>query len=61
MNTTELMELIAEMLHDQQSEGEVELHSIRTFQDAGIMTTDEGIVVKLEDDSEFHITVQQTR
>lgn len=34
------------------------LSYIRTFEEAGILTNDKGLVVKLEDGAEIHITIQ---
>ncbi len=33
----------------------------QAFEDAGVMTRDSGVVLKLDDGSEYHITIQQSR
>jgi hypothetical protein len=38
---------------------EVEIDSVETFEAAGILTRDKGLVVKLNDFSEFFITIQK--
>ena len=35
--------------------------NVGTFADAGVTTNDAGLVVTLEDGSEFHVTVVQSR
>ena len=35
--------------------------SVRTFEDAGVMTYDKGLVITTEDGSEFQITICQSR
>lgn len=35
--------------------------SIRTFEDAGVLTTDRGLVLRLSNGQEFQITIVQSR
>lgn len=36
---------------------EMDVQSVRTFQDAGILTNDEGLVVQLQNGESFQLTV----
>ncbi len=38
-----------------------ELRNCVTFTDAGLMTLDDGLVLRMEDGSEFQITIRQSR
>lgn len=42
-------------------ETDIPVQSIRSFDESGVLTRDEGIVLTLQDGSEFHITIQQVR
>lgn len=35
-----------------------EVRSIRTFEDVGLLTLDQGLVVRMNDGAEFHLTIQ---
>lgn len=35
--------------------------STRTFEDAGVLTDDQGLVLRMEDGSEFQITIVQSK
>lgn len=37
------------------------IKSIRNFQDAGFLTNDKGLVIKLKDGSEFQVTIVQNK
>ena len=54
-----------EILHDALIEFDLQDLRIQTFRDAGLMTDNEGLVVRLPDDSgklrEFQITVVRSR
>lgn len=43
------------------SGSEVDDFDVRSFEDAGLMTYDEGIVVRDSDGNEFQITIVQSR
>ena len=59
MNEKELREeLISTIWGD---EIDIPFRSVRSYEDEGILTMDEGIVLHLQDGSEFHITIQQVR
>ena len=61
MVTTEkdMCDLIEEALeYENSDEGiESEVKRIRSFDEAGLLTTDSGLVIKMKDGSEFQITV----
>lgn len=38
-----------------------ELHAILSFERAGLMTTDNGLVLTFDDGSEFQVTIVQSR
>lgn len=40
---------------------ELSIETVHTFAEAGVMTTNEGLVVGLDDGSEFQVTVVQSR
>lgn len=42
------------------TEPESQVHNVRSFSDAMLMTNDNGVVVKFKDGSEFQITIVQT-
>lgn len=42
------------------SEKEIETASAYHFEDTGLLTSDDGVLLKLEDGSEFQITVVQS-
>ena len=55
-----LMELISEAADDSFGIG-WEATRVRTFEDAGVMTYNKGLVISLPDGSEFQLTIVQSR
>ena len=55
-----LMELISEAADDSFGIGWEDAR-VRTFEDAGIMTYNKGLVISLPDGSEFQLTIVQSR
>lgn len=49
-----LMDIIREFLEDEGFE-------VRTYEEAGFLTRDEGLVIKTEDDDEYQITIVKSR
>jgi hypothetical protein len=43
------------------SETDATFQSVRTFEDAGVLTTDRGLVIRLSNGQEFQITIVQSR
>lgn len=56
MNEQDMVDTIQEALV-----GADTVKSTKTFADSGVLTTDRGLVVKMEDGSEFQITVVQSK
>ena len=57
-NTTAMIDFITEAIHRQAEEDEIEIDGIETFEEAGCMTNDKGIVVRFDDSNkEFEITI----
>lgn len=61
MNEKDIQDLLNEALNFHNDENDAEIYSINTFKDAGVLTTDKGIVLKMEDGSEFQITIVQSK
>jgi hypothetical protein len=66
--TTEIMQdVLLEIISEGETDylnrdGEqIEIKGIHTFEFAGLMTRDRGLVVKLKDGSEFQITIVKSR
>ena len=55
-----LMELISEATDDSFGIGWEDAR-VRTFEDAGVMTYNKGLVISLPDGSEFQLTIVQSR
>jgi hypothetical protein len=49
-----------EDLEAQGEEGKVSASSARVFEETGLLTRDDGVLLKMEDGSEFQITVVQS-
>ena len=56
MNEKDVEEIITELMadHDQ-------ILRVQTFEAAGVLTTNNGLVIRTEDGSEFQITIIQSR
>ena len=59
MDEREIRELLADMLLDDENGAEV--RNVETFQDAGLMTSAEGLVVRMEDGQEFQLTIVRSK
>ena len=60
MTPEKIQELIQEALYNEDNDVQ-DIASIDTFRDASLMTDDKGLVIALEDGSEFQVTIVQTR
>ena len=58
MTETGMRELLADVLLDDES-GEV--RNVESFETAGLMTSNEGLVVHMDDGTEFQLTIVQSR
>jgi hypothetical protein len=55
MDEREIRELLAELLLDE--EDRIGVRNVESFHDAGLMTNNEGLVVRMEDGGEFQLTI----
>ena len=56
METQEVIEFLSAMVCGYADEAETlvdEINSVRTFQEAGLLTQDEGLIIRLKDDREI--------
>lgn len=60
MTENELVEYLGETLEWSNEESGM-IESVRTFDSVGMMTMNEGLVVRLQDGSEFQIVVKKSR
>jgi hypothetical protein len=60
MSESDLREALSEALQEYEASGEV-VRSVASFSEAGVLTYNEGLVVRLEDGSEFQITIVRSR
>lgn len=60
MTTVELRHLLMEAIHESVDFDALGDKTVTTFEDAGVLTMDEGLVLRLADGTEFHLTVQQS-
>lgn len=58
-NTLAAMLLTEPTLEDPDGGGEVVVENVQTFAEAGLMTNNAGLVVKMEDGTEFQLQVVQ--
>lgn len=57
MNSNQMVSLLKTLLEDELTEKS----RVQTYIEAGLLTRDEGLVVKLPDGNEFQITVVQSK
>lgn len=60
MNTAKMQDFLEEILEGSDV-SRSEITDVRNFADAGLLTMDDGIVVKTSDGSEFQITIYQSK
>lgn len=56
-----LQEAIEAYGQEQETEGSDAPSGTASFSDAGVLTTNEGIVIRFDDDREYQITIVQSR
>jgi len=61
MNRRQMREILGDLLDDGGDFTELERSKTSSFAQAGLLTHDEGVVVKMGDGSEFQITVVQSK
>jgi len=59
MNETEMETMLYEMLNDEDAAPEV--RRVQTFEEAGVLTYNRGVVVRTDDDSTFQISIVKSR
>ena len=59
MNEIDIETMLYEMLQDDEAAPEVV--AVRTFEEAGVLTGNRGVVVRAADGSEFQVTIVQSR
>jgi len=59
MNETDFETMLYELLQDDEAAPEV--RRVQTFEEAGVLTANRGVVVRTEGGEEFQITVVQSR
>ena len=59
MNEIELETMLYELLQD--GEASPEIGRVQTFEEAGLLTNNRGLVVRTEDGQEFQITIVESR
>lgn len=57
MSAEEVAEKLAYLLEDSEDDG---LVSVRTFEDAMVLTTDTGFIIRYDDGSSYQVTVVQS-
>ena len=61
MTETEMEEIISESLWETDEYHETGIEDISTYEDVGMLTNNAGLVIKLDDGSEYHITIVQSK
>lgn len=59
MNDVDIETMLYELLQDE--EAVPEIVKVRTFEEAGVLTRNRGVVVRAHDGSQFQITIAQSR
>jgi len=64
MNEKEMRDFLEEAIScledlTEEEERETKINRIETFKDAGILTMDEGLVLKMKDGTKFYLTIKQ--
>ena len=64
MNEKEMRDFLEEAIScledlTKEEERETKINRIETFKDAGILTMDEGLVLKMKDGTKFYLTIKQ--
>jgi hypothetical protein len=62
MTETKFRQLLTELLYEASDEGaDAGIHSLSSFEDHGLMTSNEGLVIRMQDGSEFQLTIVASR
>lgn len=60
MNPTSFTERLADFIHEHRDDWEG-FRTARTYAEAGVITTDDGLVIRLDDGTEYQLTVVRSR
>ena len=60
MNEDEMQDWLTEAIYLHRGENEDEPAEVRTFEEAGVLTMNKGLVVRLPDGSKFQLTIVQS-
>ncbi len=58
MSEKEMAMALSEALYENE---ELEINNVRTFEEAGMLTRDAGLIIKLLDGSEFQVSIVRRR
>ena len=63
MNEIDFETMLYELLHELLQDGEAapEIRRVQTFEEAGVLTNNRGLVVRTEDGREFQVSIIQNR
>lgn len=61
MNERDFRAVLQEALFLNMDEPPCSTTEVRTFREAGVLSTNEGLVVRTEDGSEFYVTIVRSR
>jgi hypothetical protein len=61
MTESEFREMLSEALRGESDYWPQEVEYVTSFEDSGVLTSNEGLVVRLDDGSEFQVTVVRSR
>lgn len=61
MNTQSVSQAISELLFSEEAEDVIEVSDVQTFEEAGVLTQNDGLVLRLPDGSEFQISIVQSK
>ncbi len=59
MTSEDIQNILSDLLEGSADDNHI--RSVRTYEDVGILTRDRGLVVRFDDNSEFQITIKQSR
>ena len=61
MTETEIEEIISESLWDADEDHGIGIADISTYRDVGMLSNNAGLVIKVDDGSEYQITIVQSK
>ena len=61
MTETEIREALTEVLFDGDAADDLDLRDALSFSEDGVLTSNEGLVLRMRDGSEFQLTIVKSR